>query len=48
MQNIDASRPMEDLDEETQAKIAQMMFDQEQKRKGLPTTEDKVSLLISA
>ncbi len=43
VQKIDASRPMSELDEEAQAKIAQMLFDQEQKRKGLPTTEEKVS-----
>ncbi len=43
VQEIDCSRPMHELDDETQSKIAQMLFDQEQKRKGLPTTEEKAS-----
>ncbi|BHF69183.1 protein localization to pericentriolar material [Sparganum proliferum] len=41
VQKIDCSRPMHELDEEAQAKIAQMLFDQEQKRLGLPTSEEK-------
>uniref|UniRef100_A0A0X3QEA5 NudC domain-containing protein 3 n=1 Tax=Schistocephalus solidus TaxID=70667 RepID=A0A0X3QEA5_SCHSO len=41
VQKIDCSRPMHELDEESQAKIAQMLFDQEQKRLGLPTSEEK-------
>ncbi|KAL3317483.1 NudC domain containing 3 [Cichlidogyrus casuarinus] len=36
---IDCSRPITDLSEEAQAKIAQMKFDQEQKQKGLPTSD---------
>ncbi|VDL98142.1 unnamed protein product [Schistocephalus solidus] len=46
VQKIDCSRPMHELDEESQAKIAQMLFDQEQKRLGLPTSEEKVSLRL--
>lgn len=42
VQKIDCSRPMHELDQEAQAKIAQMLFDEDQKRKGLPTTEEKV------
>ncbi|OON23790.1 CS domain protein [Opisthorchis viverrini] len=38
---IDCSRPMHELDEESQAKIHQLMYDQECKRKGLPTSEEK-------
>ncbi|VDN12380.1 unnamed protein product [Dibothriocephalus latus] len=41
VQEIDCSRPMHELDEESQAKIAQMLFDQEQKRLGLPTSEEQ-------
>ncbi|KAL7059702.1 hypothetical protein AAHC03_013499 [Spirometra sp. Aus1] len=41
VQKIDCSRPMHELDDESQAKIAQMLFDQEQKRLGLPTSEEK-------
>uniref|UniRef100_A0A5K3EEV5 CS domain-containing protein n=1 Tax=Mesocestoides corti TaxID=53468 RepID=A0A5K3EEV5_MESCO len=42
VQEIDCSRPMHELDEESQGKIAQMLYDQEQKRLGLPTTEEKL------
>ncbi|KAL5108095.1 NudC domain-containing protein 3 [Taenia crassiceps] len=41
VQEIDCSRPMHELDEEAQGKIAQLLFDQEQKRRGLPTTEER-------
>lgn len=33
---------MEDLDQESQAKLKQMMFDEQQKRLGLPTSEQQV------
>ena len=33
---------MDELDEEAQAKINQMMFDERQKRMGLPTSEEQV------
>jgi len=35
------SKHMRDLDEGAQATIAKMMYDQEQKRKGLPTSEEQ-------
>ncbi|CDS37605.1 NudC domain containing protein 3 [Echinococcus multilocularis] len=41
VQEIDCSRPIHELDEEAQGKIAQLIFDQEQKRRGLPTTEEQ-------
>eukprot|EP00108_Taenia_solium_P005921 TsM_000813600 transcript=TsM_000813600 gene=TsM_000813600 len=41
VQEIDCSRPIHELDEEAQGKIAQLLFDQEQKRRGLPTTEER-------
>ena len=43
VQEIDCSRPLHELDEEAQGKIAQLIYDQEQKRRGLPTTEEAVS-----
>jgi len=36
---IEAVRPMEDLGEEEQAKIQELMYNQEQKLKGLPTSD---------
>jgi len=36
---IDCSRPFEELSPEAQAKIEQLTWDQERKRKGLPTSE---------
>ncbi|VDM16023.1 unnamed protein product [Hydatigera taeniaeformis] len=41
VQEIDCSRPIHELDDEAQGKIAQLLFDQEQKRRGLPTTEEQ-------
>lgn len=34
---------MEDLDQESQSKIKQMMFDEHQKKLGQPTSEQNVS-----
>nr|CDS25636.1 NudC domain containing protein 3 [Hymenolepis microstoma] len=41
VQEIDCSQPIHELDEEAQGKIAQLLFDQEQKRKGLATSEEQ-------
>ncbi|XP_060063446.1 nudC domain-containing protein 3-like [Ylistrum balloti] len=41
VRKIDASRPMTDLDDEAQAKIGEMMYNERQKRLGLPTSEEK-------
>ncbi|KAF5395107.1 NudC domain-containing protein 3 [Paragonimus heterotremus] len=38
---IDCSRPMHELDEEAQAKIHQLMYDEQRKRQGLPTSEQQ-------
>ncbi|VDK20323.1 unnamed protein product [Taenia asiatica] len=46
VQEIDCSRPIHELDEEAQSKIAQLLFDQEQKRRGLPTTEERRFCLL--
>ena len=39
---IDCSRPMEDLDDEAQAKIEEMMFNQRQKQLGKPQSHEMV------
>ena len=44
VRKIDASRPMTDLDDEAQAKIEEMMFNERQKKMGLPQTHEKVQL----
>lgn len=41
---IDAVRPMEELEDEEQAKIQELVWNQEQKLKGLPTSEESVSI----
>ncbi|KAK3089970.1 hypothetical protein FSP39_008118 [Pinctada imbricata] len=41
VRKIDASRPMSDLDNESQAKIEEMMYNDHQKKLGLPTSEEK-------
>lgn len=41
VRKIDASRPMTDLDEEAQAKIAEMMYNEQQKRMGKPTSQEQ-------
>jgi len=38
--SIDAVRPMEDLAEDEQMKIQELMWNEEQKRKGLPTSDE--------
>ena len=43
MRKIDASRPMSDLDQEAQAKIEEMMYNDRQKKLGLPQTHEAVS-----
>lgn len=47
LQNMNPEKPMEELDEASQAKIRQMMFDEHQKRLGLPTSDEQVSLIIT-
>ncbi|KAA0189868.1 NudC domain-containing protein 3 [Fasciolopsis buskii] len=45
---IDCSRPMHELDEEAQAKIQQLLYDEQCKRRGLPTSEQqKVQKMLS-
>lgn len=39
---VDSSKKMSDFDEETQGKIRQLIFDEHQKRQGLPTSEDLI------
>ncbi len=42
IKNMNPEKSMHELDEESQAKIKQMMFDENQKRLGLPTSEEQV------
>ena len=42
VRKIDASRPMTDLDDEAQAKIEELMYNEQQKRLGLPQSHEKV------
>lgn len=46
MSQIEAVRPMEELDQEEQMKIQELCWNEERKRQGLPTSEDMVVLLI--
>ena len=39
---VDSSKQLKDLDEKTQAKIRQLMFDQQQRAKGLPSSDELV------
>jgi hypothetical protein len=43
LSKIDASKPMEDLAQDEQMKIQELMWNQERKRQGLPTSEELVS-----
>lgn len=43
LKNITPEKPIEELDQESQAKIKQMMYDEQQKRLGLPTSDEQVS-----
>ena len=45
VRKIDASRPMTDLDEEAQAKIDELMYNDRQKKLGLPQSHEKVRTL---
>ncbi len=41
---MNPEKPMHELDDEAQAKIKQLMFDERQKQQGLPTSEQLVTL----
>jgi len=41
---IDATRPMDDLAQDEQMKIQELMWNQERKRQGLPTSDQLVSI----
>jgi hypothetical protein len=43
LSNIDATKPMEDLADDEQMKIQELMWNQERKRQGLPTSDQLVS-----
>ena len=42
VREIDASRPMTDLDDEAQSKIQEMMYNEQQKRLGKPQSHEQV------
>jgi len=42
VRKIDPSRPMTDLEDGAQAKIEEMMYNEQQKRLGLPQSHEKV------
>ncbi len=42
LKSIHPEKPFDELDQESQAKIKQMMYDEQQKRLGLPTSDDQV------
>jgi len=44
VRKIDPSRPITDLDDEAQAKIEELMYNEHQKRLGLPQSHEKVSI----
>ncbi len=41
IKNMNPEKPIEDLEPEAQAKIKQLMYDEQQKRLGLPTSEQQ-------
>lgn len=41
LKNMNPEKPMEDLEPEAQAKLKQLMYDEQQKRLGLPTSEQQ-------
>lgn len=41
LKNMNPEKPMEDLEPEAQAKIKQLMYDEHQKKLGLPTSEQQ-------
>lgn len=45
--SMNPEKPMDELDEVSQAKIRQLMYDEQQKRLGLPTSEEQVSFFLS-
>ena len=45
VREIDASRPMTDLDDEAQSKIQEMMYNEQQKRLGKPQSHEQVGFL---
>ena len=47
VRKIDPSRPITDLDDQAQAKIEEMMFNERQKRLGLPQSHEKVGKIPS-
>ena len=46
VRKIDPSRPMTDLDDESQAKIEEMMFNEHQKKLGKPQSHEMVSIWL--
>ena len=44
VRKIDPSRPITDLDDQAQAKIGEMMYNEQQKRLGLPQSHEQVGL----
>jgi len=42
VRKIDASRPITDLDDEAQSKIEEMMYNDQRKKMGLPTSQEQV------
>jgi len=46
VRKIDPSRPITDLDDEAQAKIEELMYNEHQKRLGLPQSHEKVSTTV--
>ena len=42
VRKIDPSRPITDLDDEAQAKIEELMYNEQQKRLGLPQSHEQV------